>query len=57
MAKNRFPTLAVILLVVGLAWLFNELNVIAIDVPWVPLILIIIAIGMILNKYNKQGRR
>ena len=29
----RFPTFAVVLLVVGLVWLLNDLKVIAVDVP------------------------
>jgi hypothetical protein len=52
-SKARFPTLAIILLVIGLIWLFNELNVIAINIPWIPLILVIVAIGMIINRYQK----
>ncbi|MGV8152138.1 MAG: hypothetical protein ACP5OG_03580 [Candidatus Nanoarchaeia archaeon] len=49
----KFPTLAVILLVVGLIWLFSEMNVITINIPWIPVILIIIAIGMIFNRISK----
>lgn len=51
--KNKFPTLAVVLLVVGIIWLFNEINIIAINVPWIPVVLIIIAVGMIINRYHK----
>jgi len=51
--KTKFPMLAVILLVVGLLWLLNELKVLVINVPWVPLILVIAAIGMIVNRYSK----
>jgi len=50
--KTRFPTFAVILLIVGLLWLLNELKVITINIPWIPIILIIIAIGMIINRYK-----
>jgi hypothetical protein len=52
-SKVGFPTLAIILLVIGLIWLFNELKVIAINIPWIPLILVIVAIGMIMNRYQK----
>jgi len=51
--KRKFPTFAVILLVVGLAWLLNELKVIAINIPWVPLVLVIVAVGMIVNRYRE----
>ncbi len=50
--KKKFPTLAVILLVLGLMWLLSSLSLITINIPWVPVMLIIIAIGMIINRYN-----
>ncbi|MDD5192926.1 MAG: hypothetical protein PHH54_03005 [Candidatus Nanoarchaeia archaeon] len=53
MAKIKFPTLAVILLIVGLAWLLSELGYLTINVPWIPVILIVIAIAMIVNRYQK----
>jgi len=53
MAKKEFPTLAVILLIVGLVWLLNEMKIITVNVPWIPLILVIIAAGMIINRYQK----
>ena len=53
MAKNKFPVLAVILLIVGIVWMLNELGYLIIDVPWIPVILVVIAIGMIANRYSK----
>jgi hypothetical protein len=52
MAKSKFPILAVILLVVGIIWLVNELGYLAITIPWVPVVLIIIAVGLIINRYK-----
>ena len=49
--RFRFPTLALGLLAVGVIWLLNDLDVISIDIPWVPIIVIIIAVGMIFNKF------
>jgi len=55
MAKERccrkFPMLATILLVVGVIWLLTELKVISIPIPWIPVVLIVIALGMIINRY------
>ncbi|MEK6873215.1 MAG: hypothetical protein AABW91_00030 [Nanoarchaeota archaeon] len=51
MAKKKFPTLAVILLAIGIIWLLTELNIITINIPWIPIALIIIAIGLIINRY------
>lgn len=52
MMKKRFPTLAVILLIFALTWLLSDLGYLAIDIPWIPLILIIVAIGWIVNRYS-----
>jgi len=51
MVKKKFPTLAAILLAIGVIWLITELNIIRIDIPWIPIVLIIIAIGLITNRY------
>lgn len=56
MVKTKFPTLAVILLVIGLIWLLNDTNVITINIPWIPVILILIAIGMIFNRFSNKNR-
>jgi prepilin signal peptidase PulO-like enzyme (type II secretory pathway) len=47
---RSFPTLAVIILVFALAWLLRELDVIDIKLPWLPVILILIVIGIIFNR-------
>lgn len=47
---RSFPTLAVILLVFAIAWLLREMEIIDINVPWLPVVLIIIAIGVIFNR-------
>lgn len=49
--KKKFPMLAVFLLVFASFWLLNELRVIDIKLPWIPIALIIIAVGMIFNRY------
>ena len=48
---RKFPMLATILLVVGIIWLLTELKVILIPIPWIPVVLIVIALGMIINRY------
>ncbi|MBS3077401.1 hypothetical protein J4233_03960 [Candidatus Pacearchaeota archaeon] len=54
MKKRRFPTLAVILLVVAISWLLSDLGYLNVDIPWIPVILIIIAIGWIINRYASR---
>ena len=52
MGKRRFPTLAVILLVFAAAWLMSDLGYLAIDIPWIPVMLVVVAIGWIINRYT-----
>jgi hypothetical protein len=53
MAKTKFPTLAVILLIFAVFWIADELGYLVFDIPWIPVVLAVIAIGMIANRYNK----
>jgi len=52
MVHKKFPTFAVILLVFALFWLFGGrwLPVI----KWVPVVILIIAGGMIINRYFRK---
>ncbi|MEK6906329.1 MAG: hypothetical protein AABW81_01770 [Nanoarchaeota archaeon] len=52
MVKARFPVLAVIILIWALVWLLNDLDVVSLNLPWIPVIIIIIALGMISNRYR-----
>ena len=47
---KKFPTFPVILLVVGIVWLLNDLNIFSVDIPWIPVVIIIVALGMIFNR-------
>jgi len=51
-AKRKFPTLATILLVIGLVWFLNDTGILSITIPWIPLILIVVALGLIINHYS-----
>jgi hypothetical protein len=50
MAK-RFPTFAFVVLVLGLLWLAVEMHWITIPIPWLPLIVVVVAAGWIVNHY------
>jgi hypothetical protein len=52
--RGGFPTVAVILLVVGIVWLLSDLGVITVSIPWWPIILIVIALGWIINRYMQK---
>ena len=44
MARFKFPVLAVILLLFGIAWFLNDLGYLTSNIPWIPVILIEIAV-------------
>ncbi|MFA5258513.1 MAG: hypothetical protein WC979_04240 [Candidatus Pacearchaeota archaeon] len=53
-SKPKFPTFAAVLLAIGLIWFLNEIDVIPwTNIPWIPVVLIIVAIGMIINRYRE----
>jgi apolipoprotein N-acyltransferase len=53
--RNIFPVGGFIVLVIGIVWMLNELNVFSINLPWVPLVIIVIGLGIILNHYYRRS--
>jgi membrane-bound ClpP family serine protease len=53
MARAKFPVLGVLLLILGMVWLFNELGYPKINLPWIPVIVIVIAVAMIFNRFRR----
>jgi hypothetical protein len=51
---RTFPTVAVLLLIVGVVWLLTDLGIMAVNIPWWPVILIILALGWIINNYTQK---
>lgn len=52
--KEVFPTIPVIILVTGILWLINELKIFTIDIPWFPVVLIIIGIAGLIEYYKRK---
>ena len=52
MRRKGFPTFAVIVLVLSLLYLLDSLNILATRIPWLPIILIIVASGWIVDRYS-----
>ncbi len=52
--KSGFPTFAVIILVIGVSWLLNDLEIFSFKIPWWPLMLIVLAIGSVVDHYRKK---
>jgi len=53
MTKTKFPSLAVILLIMAITWMFSDLGYLHMNLPWVPITIAIIAIGMIFNRFKE----
>ena len=55
MAEEKvFPVFAVTVLILALFWILTEVGVLAIEVPWFPIIVAAIAVGWILSFYSKK---
>lgn len=52
--KEIIPTISIIILVTGILWLINELEILTIDIPWFPVVLIIIGIAGIVEFYRRK---
>ena len=50
--QKKFPVFAVILLIVAVMWLLNDLEIVAVDIPWIPIIIAVIAVGMIFKRFK-----
>lgn len=50
MARKKFPTFWTIVLLVAIAALVGELGYLSIDIPWFPVVVIVIALGAIINR-------
>ena len=48
--RRKFPTLAFIVLIFAGLWLLREMDIIDIRVPFLPVVLILIAVGIIFNR-------
>ncbi|MGY4884109.1 MAG: hypothetical protein ACP5NZ_00860 [Nanobdellota archaeon] len=48
--RRRFPVLGFLVLIFAGLWLLREMSVIDLRVPWLPIVLIVIAIGIIFNR-------
>ncbi len=49
--EKSFPTLALIVLIIGFLWLLSNLHIISIGAIWLPIILIIVSLGWIINHF------
>jgi hypothetical protein len=50
--SKKPPVLAWLVLVVAVLWLLNAWGVLAFELPWLPLVVVLLAIGMVWHKYK-----
>ncbi len=48
--KKRFPFIGVFILVFATVWLLRETEIVESHIPWIPIILIVLGVGLILNR-------
>ncbi|MFH0840534.1 MAG: hypothetical protein V1865_00905 [bacterium] len=53
---GRFPTLALIIFVVGLVWLLNDLEVFSAEIPWLPIVLMALALGWLIDGLTHRNK-
>jgi len=53
---KQFPTCASILLIIGVWWLLEQLNIISMKLPFWPLLFVIVGFGLIIN-HQKKGEK
>jgi len=51
---HHIPIFALLVLVTGVLWLLAELEMIALDLPWVPMLVIIVSLGLIVKHHHFQ---
>lgn len=56
MRKKRrhdgFPTFPVLLFVIAVLWLFSDLGIITFEIPWWPVVLIVLSLSWIVKFYS-----
>lgn len=49
MNKGKFSAFWAIILVISIIWFLRELGYLNLDIPWLPLIIIIVSLGALIN--------
>jgi len=52
--KKVFPTFWVIVFILAAVWFLGEFLHVSFDFPWLPAIIIIIALGAVINHYGSN---
>ncbi len=52
--RKRFPTIIVLLALLAVLWLLSDMGILTVNVPWIPLALLVICIGWLINHYTPE---
>ncbi len=50
MVRGKFSSFWFLILILGVAWFLTEIGYINFDIPWLPVILIVFALGFFINR-------
>jgi len=53
-AKKVFPTFWVVVFLLAAVWFLGEFLPVNLDFPWLPAMIILIALGAVINHYGKK---
>jgi len=51
---KKIPVFGILLLIIGIIWILQDFALITIDIPWVPIIVILIALAIILKRMENS---
>ncbi len=54
MKEGKFSIFWAVILIVSLVWFLRELGYLHLDIPWLPLIIIIVSFGALINNFRKK---
>jgi len=54
--SKKFPVFAGLILAIGVLWLLAEVGTITLDLPWLPIIVVVLALGVI-AKHSHMSKK
>lgn len=55
-SSGKFPEFIMLIIIISIFWLISEIGMLgSIEIPWLPLIAIIVSLGWLVNQRFKKG--
>jgi len=52
-----FKAIPIFFLIIGIMWLLNDMGIISIDIPWLPLIVIVFSLKALMYPHHFEGKK